>query len=345
MVHRPGDRLGNMQSTGPTAALAQPVRSPEPPGRKRRWKPVSALEFVGCESCRMTRADYEAYPEDGRKIEYYDVEAELAWMAEDGPSLEHEKPGAKLAALLRELAMTRGSPIECRGAASLHLLDAEAGQVGVIHPDQMVFLDPEAAELPNDFRVVGEGAHPDVVLEVDHTTDVRRGKLTRYEEWGFPELWVEVPDTFSAGRRGGLRPGLRIYVLEDGRYTPSAVSRALPGWRAEEIHRALNERAISPETSRALARVGRTLGEREGTGPDDDPLLGPYGRQQRAVGFVEMVREVLEVRGVAVSAAFAGRLTPHLEDLGPEPRKAITAAACAAASESDFFARLGKLRA
>ena len=207
MVHRPGDRLRNVQSTRPAATLARPPRSPEPPGRKRRWKPVSALEFVGCESCRMTRADYEAYPADGRKIEYYDVEAELAWMAEDGPSLEHEKPGAKLAALLRELAMTRGSPIECRGAASLHLLDAEAGQVGVIHPDQMVFLDPEAAELPNDFRVVGEGAHPDVVLEVDHTTDVRRGKLTRYEEWGFPELWVEVPDTFSAGRRGGLATG------------------------------------------------------------------------------------------------------------------------------------------
>ena len=87
------------------------------------------------------------------------------------------------------------------------------------------------------------------------------------------------------------------------------------------------------------------IGEREGTGPDDDPLLGPYGREQRAVGFVEMVREVLEVRGVAVSAGFAGRLTPHLEDLGPELRKAVTAVACAAASESDFFARLGKLRA
>ena len=28
---------------------------------------------------------------------------------------------------------------------------------------------------------------PDVVLEVDHTTDVHRGKLALYESWGFPE--------------------------------------------------------------------------------------------------------------------------------------------------------------
>ena len=34
---------------------------------------------------------------------------------------------------------------------------------------------------------------PDVVLEVDHTTDVRRGKLRLYEAWGFPEVWVLVP--------------------------------------------------------------------------------------------------------------------------------------------------------
>ena len=32
--------------------------------------------------------------------------------------------------------------------------------------------------------------------------DVGRGKLALYESWGFPELWVEVPDT---PRRADLR--------------------------------------------------------------------------------------------------------------------------------------------
>ena len=31
-----------------------------------------------------------------------------------------------------------------------------------------------------------------MVLEVDHTTDARRGKLPLYESWGFPEMWVDV---------------------------------------------------------------------------------------------------------------------------------------------------------
>ena len=35
---------------------------------------------------------------------------------------------------------------------------------------------------------------PSVVLEVDHTADIRRGKLRQYEAWRFPEVWVEALD-------------------------------------------------------------------------------------------------------------------------------------------------------
>ena len=38
-------------------------------------------------------------------------------------------------------------------------------------------------------------------MAVDHTTDVHRGKLALYESWGFPEVWVEVPEAPSRGRR------------------------------------------------------------------------------------------------------------------------------------------------
>ena len=250
-----------------TAVVGYPRRA-SAPQRKRRWTPVSALEFVGCDSCRMTLAEYEEYPEDGRKIEFFDSEVGLAWMMREGPTFPHEEPGRMLVGLVREIAMTRGAPIKCSGAASLRLLDADFQQVRAIHPDEMVFLHPERADPANpSFLAVGEDAYPEVVLEVDHTRDTRRDKLKLYEEWGFPELWVEVPDAYSASRPRGLKPELRIYLLEGERYVLSEESRAFPGWRAEEIHRALNEAVISTDTSAVLERVGRALGEREGTGP------------------------------------------------------------------------------
>ncbi|MCY4212725.1 MAG: hypothetical protein OXF68_03770 [Gammaproteobacteria bacterium] len=42
--------------------------------------------------------------------------------------------------------------------------------------------------------------------------------------------------------------------------------------------------ALSSLTMRELTRVGRALGELEGTGPDDDLLLGPFRRQARVAG-------------------------------------------------------------
>ena len=74
----------------------------------------------------------------------------------------------------------------------------------------------------------GEDDFPDVVLEVDHTTDVRRAKLGLYEAWGFPEVWVEVPDAGAAAAGtdgppagGGRLPGVgrewRVSGLDGGR--------------------------------------------------------------------------------------------------------------------------------
>ena len=86
-------------------------------------------------------------------------------------------------------------------------------------------------------------------------------------------------------RRAGPRdcaPGCGSTCWRTGRYVRfSEASRAFPGWRAAEIHRGLNEPVpLGGDLRRSLSRVGRALGEREGTGPEDDPLL----RQQRAEG-------------------------------------------------------------
>ena len=76
----------------------------------------------------------------------------------------------------------------------LLLCDALGAARRIMQADQTVYLHPSRVDLLNaEAMRVGEHNFPDVVLEVDHTTDVRRGKLRLYESWGFPELWVEVP--------------------------------------------------------------------------------------------------------------------------------------------------------
>ena len=177
------------------------------------------------------------------------------------------------------------------------------------------------------------------VLEVDHTTDARRRKLGQYEAWGFPEVWVEVPEADTPSRPRSLRSRLTIHLLEDGEYRESAQSRAFPGWTAAEIHAALNEPALSAHTSAVLERVGAVLGEREGTGPDDDPFLGSQRRlshaEGRTAGQIALARALLAARGIEVSAGFPGvtgfaELSDH----------AIAEAAAACVSEADFRRRL-----
>ena len=192
--------------------------------------------------------------------------------------------------------------------------------------------------MPTAAMVVGEDDFPDVVLEVDHTTDARRGKLPLYESWGFPEVWVDVPEAPSPSRPRSRRPGLTIHLLEGGRYREAADSRAFPGWTAAEIHAALNEPAPSAQTSAVLERVGAALGAREGTGPDDDPLLRSQRRQGFERGRAEMVRQILRSRGIEVSEEFPGDATA----LAAATEAALLTAAFACTDQTDFLAALAR---
>ena len=166
---------------------------------------------------------------------------------------------------------------------------------------------------------------------------MRRAKLGLYEAWGFPEVWVEVPEGGSPRHR----PGLTIHRLGPEGYGTVAASVALPGWTAAEIHAALNEPVLSEATRAVLERVGRALGAAAGTGPDDDPWLGAQRGEARAEGHaagraeasVEMVRSILENRGLAVSERLAVRIA------GEDPA-ALAAAASACRDEADLLARL-----
>ncbi len=276
---------------------------------RRRGKGRSYLrrapEFPGCRPILMTRDELATY--EGR-LEFWDAATKTAWVVRDGPDATHEHPSQRLAALSEVIASVRGSAIECFGTMRLELWGEDGERHRIMQADQSVYLHPARARLPSGGMVIGEHDFPDVVLEVDHTTDVRRGKLWLYEEWGFPEVWVDVPDQSSPSRPAGRQTGLTIHLLQDGEYRAARESRAFPGWTANEIHMALNEPIRSPITSRVLDRVGRALGARGGTEPDDTLWLRAHREQARARGRSEGRAELMDAlrRRILASRGRAG---------------------------------------
>ncbi len=302
-------------------------------------QPPTAADFPGCKPVRLPREELD---HGDVRLEYWDAVTETAWIC-DRVSSYHEGPARLLTRLVSLIAQVRGAPVRCFGHTDLTERDEHGEPRLIMQADEMVYLHPTRARLPLPVLTIGEHDFPDVVLEVDHTTDVRRRKLPQYESWGFTELWVEVPEARASGRPRSRRSGLTIHLLEDGAYREAAASRAFPGWAAAEIHAALNEETFSARTSAVLERVGAVLGEREGTGPDDDPLLGAQRRRSRAEGHAEgraeeraeLARAMLAARGIEVSAGFPG--VPGFAEL---PHQAIVAAAAACVSEADFRGRL-----
>ena len=305
--------------------------------------PPTAVEFPGCKPVRLPREELD---HSEVRFEYWDTVSETAWIC-DPTSSYHEGPAHGLAALADRIAAVRGAPVKCLGSTDLAERDEHGEAQVIMQADQLVYLHPTRTRLPRPALTIGEHDFPDVVLEVDHTTDVRRRKLGQYEAWGFSEVWVEVPDAPAPGRPRSRRSRLTIHLLEDGAYREAESSRAFPGWTAAEIHAALNEDTLSVATSAVLERVGTELGEWEGTGPDDDPLLGAQRRRSRAEGHAEghaegrakeraeLARALLAARGIEVTAGFPG--VPGFAEL---PADAIAEAATACVSEADFQHRL-----
>ena len=277
------------------------------------------------------------------RFEYWDADTEIAMVCEP-VSYYHERPAQRLAKLAERIAAARGVPIEAVGHTDLLVRNARGVRHRIMQADQILFLRP-AQTIPQGKAIeVGIDALPDVVLEVDNTTDVRRRKLGLYESSGFPEVWVEVPDEPEPNRPESLRPGLTIHLLERGCFRPALASRSFPGWTAQEIHRALNEPELSEQTAEVLDRLGRTLGAAEGTGPDDDPLLRRWRKEShdagwdggRATGHAEAHRanalKILEARGIPVSASLSERLA----EIATDPERLVDAA-LVCRDEEDFL--------
>ena len=308
------------------AAPEQRARSPRP-----RASDI-APDLPGCESFHLPASAFDTY--EGR-LEFWDGRTETAWKVREPTSTWHEQPTRRLARLAERVASLRGSPIECFGSADLLRLDAAGRKRWIMQADEILYLHPGRARISGPAVVVGEDTLPDMVLEVDHSTDVRRWKLGVYLECGFPEIWVAVPWDHSA-----RRPGLTIHVRGDAGYAEAAESRAFPGWTAGAIHRALTEGPISAETWGALERVARAMGGREGTTPEDDPIMRSVSRQAEAKGRADAVADAvsatLRLRGIDVPAdlAEAVQRSPGLA------LDAVLAAALACTDAVDFRRRL-----
>ena len=198
-------------------------------------------DFPGCESFHLPASEIDHY--EGR-LEFWDGVTETAWKVCEPTSIQHEQPSRQLVLMAGQFAMVRGSRIVSFGSADLVRLDAAGRRRWLMQADEVLYLHPDRVRLQGPAIDVDEDPLPDVVLEVDHTTDVRRRKLGIYKESGFPEIWVLVP--WEASVR---RPGLTIHVRRGGEYREEGESRVFPGWRAEEIHRALTDDPIRRSVS------------------------------------------------------------------------------------------------
>ena len=328
------EHVQTASSRAPGARLSDPEQSP-----------LALAGVSGCGTIRIARDDIDDY--DGR-VEYWESRTETAMVVCEPTTVYHERPSQRLARLAERIAASRGSPIETFGTADLVCFRSDGKRKVLMQADQILYLDPSV--LPAGAPVVDVDGHvlPDVVLEVDYSTDVRVWKLPLYEAWGFPEVWVDVPDERSHPR--SRFSGLTIHVHDGERFREAPSSRAFSGWTAEEIHVALSRPVPSPENLAVLRRVGRALGASAGTVPDDDPWLRAERAESREEGHAEghaeglakgrarMVVAVLQARGVTTSPG----LPELLAGYGDRSEIEMVQVAQTCADEAELVRRLGR---
>ena len=315
--------------------------------------PFGPEDFPGCEPFHLPASELERY--EGR-LEFWDGRTQTAWRVCEPTSTFHEVPSRMLPQVAREFAHLRGSPIKCYGSADLWIPARSDAPRRLMQADEVLYLHPGRSQPHGSAIEVGTDPLPDVVLEVDHTTDVRRRKLSLYEEGGFPEVWVLV----TPQSRSGLAR-VTIHVLDGGAYRVAPQSAAIPGWKSEEIHRALTEDPWSESTRAALERVALAMGAREGTTPEDDPHSRSLIRRGEAKGRVEGQREGYaegrhdgeargrrEERAAMVLAMLRSRgieVSPELEEefealAGDVPGAELMTTVQACTDETDFLRRV-----
>lgn len=145
---------------------------------------------------RVTYADLERMPDDGRRYELYDGEVSVV----PSPLLRHQRAAERVFELLREYSSRHG------GEAIVAPIDIVFSDLDVVHPD-VVFFGASRTHVLHPDRPIR--AASDLVVEVlspgTEATD-RGRKMRTLARYGAPEYWLV--DTYE--RR------IEIYRLSGG---------------------------------------------------------------------------------------------------------------------------------
>jgi Uma2 family endonuclease len=134
---------------------------------------------------RVSFADLERAPEDGRRYELYDGEVYVV----PAPMPRHQVVQHTVAQALRALSRQHG------GFAVGSPIDIVFSQYDVLQPD-VVFFRPERAHLVDLDRAIRHA--PDLCVEIlsPSTEATDRGrKLQMFARYGVPEYWIVDPAT------------------------------------------------------------------------------------------------------------------------------------------------------
>jgi Uma2 family endonuclease len=147
---------------------------------------------------RVSYADLERSPEDGRRYELYDGEAFVV----PAPLPKHQVVQATLTELFRKYARERG------GFAVDSPIDIVFSEFDVLQPD-VVYFSPDRAHFVDLNRVIRDA--PDVCVEVlsPSTAATDRGKkMQMFARYRVPHYWIVDPAAES----------IEIYELRDTTY-------------------------------------------------------------------------------------------------------------------------------
>jgi Uma2 family endonuclease len=147
---------------------------------------------------RVSYADLERAPEDGRRYELYDGGVFVV----PAPLPKHQVVQATLTQMLRAYAREHG------GFAVNSPIDIVFSEYDVLQPD-VIYFSPERSHLVDLNRVIRHA--PDICVEVlsPSTADTDRGKkMQMFARYKVPEYWIVDPAAET----------IEIYELGSGGY-------------------------------------------------------------------------------------------------------------------------------
>jgi Uma2 family endonuclease len=147
---------------------------------------------------RVSFADLQRMPDDGRRYELYDGELHVV----PSPMPRHQRVAMRLLDVLFEYARRAG------GEAFSAPLDIVVSEYDVVQPD-LVYFGPSAAGRIDPDQAIR--FLPDLAIEVlsPSTASIDRGrKRLLLERAGLREYWIVDP----------AASGVNVYVLEQGRF-------------------------------------------------------------------------------------------------------------------------------